>query len=240
MAAHGDDRGISFLMGGDTVSTMEMASARPAETRLADADLEFVARARAGDRDAFEVLFRRHYGRIYAIVSRVLDRPQDREDAVQDTFVRAYGGLAGFREEASFSTWLSRIAINVALRRARRGRALPLSLTRVGPECHEVEPPDPVDVQQLVEQRDVALAVRQAVANLPPKHRLVVSLRYFDGYSCEEIARLLDCSVGTVWSRLHYAHRRLRRSLEGRVIPSEFDEATRQDAKGCREPGGAR
>lgn len=195
------------------MSAWEMSGLHPASATLPDSDAECVARARAGDREAFAELFRRHYRQVFLVVSRVLENPQEAEDAVQDAFVRAFNGLERFRGEAAFGTWLCRIAINVALRRARQDRAQPASLSELGTENVEHDPADPADLQELVEQRTTARAVRRAVAELPDKHRLVVSLRYFDGYSCEEIARLAGCSVGTVWSRLHHAHRKLRRCL---------------------------
>ncbi|MDH7570615.1 MAG: sigma-70 family RNA polymerase sigma factor [Armatimonadota bacterium] len=179
----------------------------------ADADAELVALAKRGDREAFEELFRRHYRQVFAVVFRVLNNPAEAEDAVQDAFVRAFNGLRGFRGEAAFGTWLCRIAINVALRRAQRTRVPLASLSEAGGEAAESDPPDPVNMEELVHQRAEAGEIRRAVAALPPKHRAVVSLRYFEGYSCEEISRVLGCSVGTVWSRLHHAHRKLRERL---------------------------
>lgn len=190
-----------------------MVRPQPAALATADPDRELVARARAGDHSAFEELFRRHYRQAFLVVSRVLENADEAEDAVQDAFVRAFGALGGFRGDAAFGTWLCRIAINVALRRAKQARSRPASLADVPPDCPEQEPADPLDLQCLVEQRADAGEVRRAVSELPDKHRMVVSLRYFDGYSCEEIARVLGCSVGTVWSRLHHAHRKLRQHL---------------------------
>jgi RNA polymerase sigma-70 factor (ECF subfamily) len=192
---------------------MEMARTHPLDAAALDPEAELVARARAGDRDAFEQLFRRHYRQVYAVACRVLPNATEAEDVVQDAFVRAYGALGGFRGEAAFSTWVCRIAINIALRRARRLRAQPASLTEVPEGGPAQEPADAADLECLVEQRAEAHAVRQAVSGLPDKHRVVIALRYFEGYSCDEIARLLGCSVGTVWSRLFHAHRKLRARL---------------------------
>ena len=190
-----------------------MTRERPVGVAVAGRDAECVARARAGDRDALEELFRRYHRQVSAVVARVLDHPSDVEDIVQDTFVRAFRGLASFRGEAAFSTWLCRIAINAALRRARQVQAQPALLSEMAGGSSEWEPADRANLEALVEQRASEREIRGAVAALPPKHRLVVSLRYFDGYTCEEIAVLLGCSVGTVWSRLYYAHRKLRALL---------------------------
>lgn len=192
------------------MGTMEMARTRPLDAVALDPEAELVARARTGDREAFEELFRRHYRQVYRVACRVLPSAEEAEDAVQDAFVRAFRALGSFRGESAFCTWVCRIAINVALRRARRLRAQPISLGDVFGDGGEWEPAGEPSLQSLVEQRAQARELRQAVDALPVKHRLVVALRYFEGYSCEEIAELLGCSVGTVWSRLHYAHRKLR------------------------------
>lgn len=181
----------------------------------ADEDAALVRQARRGDADAFGRLVARHEGRVYALVARVLGAAatkDDVDDTAQDVFVQAWRALPRFREEARFSTWLHRIATNMAIKQWHRVKRrlvtvaeedLPptvrAALTALGPGPEET-------AAQRARDRDL----RAAIDRLPEKQRTVVLLHYFEDYGCEEIAALLGCSVGTVWSRLHYGCRKLR------------------------------
>jgi len=194
-----------------------------------DEDALLVRRCRAGDTDAFGLIVARHERRVLGILARILggaDRGGDSgaadiEDMAQEVFLQAWRALPAFRGDARFATWLYRIATNRALKewhRARRGssrlQAAPISeetlrslAASAGPEAHAHDPEKIVQNQA----RDAALS--RAIDALPEKQRTVILLHYFEDYSCEDIARIQCCSVGTVWSRLHYACRRLRESL---------------------------
>ncbi len=181
-----------------------------------DEDAALVRRCRQGDTDAFGQLVARHDKRVYALAARVLGpgaTPDDVDDVAQDIFVQAWRALPKFRSDARFSTWLYRIATNMAIKQWHRTKRrtqntvaqeeLPetvraaLAAPKVGPEGE-------------AQQRARDQALRGAIDRLPEKQRTVVLLHYFEEYTCEEVAALLDCSVGTVWSRLHYACRKLR------------------------------
>jgi RNA polymerase sigma-70 factor (ECF subfamily) len=141
---------------------------------------------------------------------------EDVDDLVQDVFVLAYRSLDGFRGQAGFATWIHRIAVNTTikhLRKAKSGQAVSIDDPEAGLENNLIAETDqgPFDAVHEGERKE---AVRRAVKELPEKHRLVVILHYFEDYTCEEIAKILDCSVGTVWSRLHYACRTLRGQLD--------------------------
>jgi RNA polymerase sigma-70 factor (ECF subfamily) len=141
--------------------------------------------------------------------------PEDVDDLVQDTFVLAYSSLGRFRGESSFSTWLYTIAVNTTIKHLRKARARQtVSIddpdARLDTSAMVGAEPGPGVCAENGERRE---AVRRAVESLPERHRMVVVLHYFEDYSCEEIARIMRCSVGTVWSRLHYACRKLRGQL---------------------------
>ncbi|NLC57237.1 MAG: sigma-70 family RNA polymerase sigma factor [Armatimonadetes bacterium] len=174
-----------------------------------------VRRCQDNDEAAFDALFHRHLNRVYALVCHYVGNPEEARDLTQEVFVRVYAHIRSFRGQSAFTTWLYRIAVNVCLeqqRKAARRRShaafVPLDDVDRALSTEEEGPMDSV-VRQETRER-----VQQAVGDLPEAHRLVVSLRYFQGLSCKEIAEILDCPVGTVNSRLHYAMTKLRAALQ--------------------------
>jgi len=166
-------------------------------------DLELTRRLRAGDSDAFRALMQRHQARLLRLVGRFVGSREDAEDVVQETFIAAHRQMSRFRGDASFGTWLGRIAIYKALKVARRERrATPLE---GNPARQSADEPD----------RAAAIAVREAVARLPEKLRLPVVLRFWEGLSGKEIAEKLGWKQSTVWTRLYRGLERLKRELEG-------------------------
>jgi RNA polymerase sigma-70 factor (ECF subfamily) len=186
-------------------------------------DSAIAARAAKGDVAAFGILVERYQRPMAALVARMTASSDDVDDIVQELFIRAWKGLPRFRGDAQFSTWLYRIAVNTALKHRSRHRnetALSVSTEEMtGGEESLVTPRDAPahqggDPFVVVVAREQEAAVRKAVLALPVKQRVVVALHYFEGHSCEEISQILECSVGTVWSRLHYACKRLKVLLE--------------------------
>lgn len=183
---------------------------------LQSADSELVLRAISGDLGAYSELVKRHQRAVYSIVSRMVASPDDVDDLVQDVFVLAYKSLDRFRGHAAFSTWLHSIAVNTTikhLRKMKNRQTASVDDEEFAFEHVLASDPDegPPELVVDAERKD---AVRRAVERLPDKQRVVVILRYFEDYTCEEIARILNCSVGTVWSRLHYACKQLRGPLD--------------------------
>lgn len=174
-----------------------------------DEDRPLVAQARGGDLAAFEMLYRRHRDRVYALVWRLCGGDHGlAEDLLQDAFVRAWQKLDGFRGESRFGTWLHRLAINLALT-DRRGR-----LRRV-----RWEAPIDDDVERTATgQRDVQAGTRkdleQAIAALPERARAVLVLHDVEGYRHDEIARMTGMAVGSSKAQLHRARRLLREELD--------------------------
>ncbi len=164
-------------------------------------DVELVQRFRSGDPEAFETLVRRHQHRLYRLASVWLRDPRQAEDAVQEIFLRAWRGLAGFRFRAAPFTWLYRTARHVCgeYNRGRRAESL------------EAEPADPADgPERRADDDEAARRVRQLVAVLAPRQREVVMLRIFEELTVAETARAMGCRQGTVKALLHKAIARLR------------------------------
>ncbi|HET6386599.1 MAG TPA: sigma-70 family RNA polymerase sigma factor [Armatimonadota bacterium] len=181
-----------------------------------DADArDLVRSACSGDLKAFEELVLESQAAVTGVVSRIIERPEDVDDVVQDVYIQAFQHLRSFRGESRFSTWIHRIAVNTALKRLKQmRRKANISLDDPDTGLAETLESDPAEAPpDVLLKHEREHAVREAVSELSEKHRIVVTLRYFDDYSCEEIAAMLGCSVGTVWSRLHYACRQLRTRL---------------------------
>ena len=179
---------------------------------------QLVGRARSGDIEAFEALVAEYDGRIYNMAYRMLGNPEDARDVTQDAFLKAYSSIGGFRGDASFSTWLYRIAKNVCLDvLRRRSRRTVFSLddpmeTEEGELDRQLagELPDPEDALLDSEVRD---AVKDAILRLPPHHRSIIVLRDIEDLSYEEIAEILEIGLGTVKSRLYRARSALSANL---------------------------
>jgi RNA polymerase sigma-70 factor (ECF subfamily) len=168
-------------------------------------------RAREGDMEAFAALFEPLRSKVYAIGYRLLG-PNDAEDLVMDTFLRAWKGLPRFKGYASLNTWVCRIARNIAtdvLRRRRTQRAHLVDEESLGTPLADT--PDvvqsPADV--IVGDREMAGHVARALSELSEPHRQVLLLRHSDGLKYSEIAAALGISMGTVMSRLFNARKRL-------------------------------
>ncbi len=185
-------------------------------------DFELVQRAKAGELDAFEALASRHERRIYSLAMRMLRQEQDAEDVTQQALLSALESLHGFRGEASFSTWLLRIASHAALKVIRKRNGLEMiSLEAATEESEEFEHvPHPEYIadwrespEQLVEKREIQRLLDEALARLEEKHRLVFLLRDVEGLSTRETAEALGLSEGNTKVRLLRARLQLRELL---------------------------
>lgn len=178
-------------------------------TTAEDPDLDLAERFRGGERAAFDQLVRRHERGMWRVVRRYVRSDADAADVVQLAFVRAFKGLAAFRGAASVRSWLYRIAINCALSWLRD---------------HRREQPAEIAEDALVAPSQAAARIaagqeqarlREAVAQLPPKQKLVLELRVFDDLSFREVAELAECTENTAKVNFHYAVKRLREILGG-------------------------
>lgn len=167
------------------------------ELQLGDDHL--VTRAKAGRLDAFEELVRRHRHAVYRVALRMLGDEGEAEDATQEAFVQAWRGLAAFRSDAAFSTWIHRIVTNRCLNVLRSRRpADPL------PEVEVAAPPARTP-ERVVEANWQLHDLKQAIDQLTPEQRLPLVLHDLEGHHLDEIAAMLDISVAAVKSRLHRA-----------------------------------
>jgi len=194
----------------------------PESTPPSPADGELVRRAQAGDLTAFEELTNRYERRLYTLALRITQNPHDAEDVTQQAFLSALENLAGFRGEASFATWLYRIATHAALKVVRKRRGLDtVSLeASSGAERDPDTVPHPEYIadwrqspEQLVQRNETRRLLEAALAELDPKHRLVFLLRDVEGLSVRETAQALGLSEANVKVRLLRARLRLRERL---------------------------
>ena len=183
-----------------------------------DDDRLLVAQAKLGYAWAFGVLYERHRSKIYRAALRIVRNQPDAEDAVQRTFQRAFTNLAQFREDSTFSTWVTRVAINEALMLLRQRRANVLLLENDSDGTGAVSALKLADKgptpEQAMAQTELRSAVIQAISKLRHNLRVVVLLHEVHGLTAAEIARRLGLSVGAVKSRTFHARRHLRRQLE--------------------------
>lgn len=191
----------------------------PAAAPATLTDEEVVARVLAGETPLFEILMRRHNQRLFRVARGILADDAEAEDVMQDAYVRAFRELAGFRGEARFSTWLTRIACHEALARARKRRRLvPLSPVASDSTGGPPEPPAmDAGPEREVENRELHSVLQEAVESLPDPLRAVFCLREIEGLSTEEAAGALGLSVENVRVRLHRAKRSLRQRLDERI-----------------------
>ena len=166
-----------------------------------------VKRAQAGDAHAFEALYRRLVGRIYALCLRMARDAQRAEELTQDVFVRAWERLGSFRGDSKFTTWLHRLAVNVVLQDGRaKGRR----------ESREELVEDPGDYLTRVKTEfpGTRLDLERAIASLPEGARTVVILRDIYGYKYDEIAEMQGVALGTVKAQIHRARKMMRERLD--------------------------
>lgn len=185
-------------------------------------DTELVHAAKAGDLAAFEALTTRHERRIYSLAYRMLQSPQDAEDVTQQAFLSTVENLAQFREEASFATWLYRIATFAALKVIRKRKGLVTVSLEEATEAREdydsIPHPEYIadwkqSPEQLVERHETQRLLEDALALLDDKHRLVFVLRDVEGLSVRETATTLGLSEANVKMRLLRARLQLREQL---------------------------
>ncbi|GAC1333770.1 MAG: RNA polymerase sigma factor [Beijerinckiaceae bacterium] len=196
-----------------------LKSKRPLESDGTDEHL--VARVRGGDGPAFAAIMQRHNQRLYRIARGIVRDDAEAEDVVQETYVRAYSALSGFRGESSLATWLTRIALNEAFARVKRRRpSEELEFLDRGPSAGKAEIVFFPGVQAAANpeaaaaRAEIRNLLERAVNDLPDTFRLVFLMRDVEEMSTEETAEHLGIRPETVKTRLHRARRLLRKSLD--------------------------
>ncbi len=202
-------------MSDEQVRRTEKADASKPWSEPASQDL--LARFRQGEESAFEELFNKYREAVYAVAWKVVGDREEALDVVQEAFLRAFRGAAGFRAESGFYAWVRRIAVNLAIDRvrSRRGEQSPLEEETLAAEKHapaaaRLAEEDP---SERVAGAELAEAMEEALSGLGAEHRTVLTLHAQEGLSYKEIAEEMGCPIGTVMSRLHYARRLLAGKL---------------------------
>jgi RNA polymerase sigma-70 factor, ECF subfamily len=203
---------------------------------LREDESALVADLRAGVESAYECLIQRFEQPVYNVVQRLMDDPDDAADVVQEVFLKVFRNIASFRQDASLKTWIYRIAVNEARNHRRwfsRHRRQEVGLEREmgaeGIEAHQDWLPDPGrSPLDLALGRETQELIADALAEVNPKFRAALVLREMEGLSYEEIAEILDISLGTVKSRILRGRDALKRHLAERLEPNSAGEWSAQ------------
>jgi RNA polymerase sigma-70 factor (ECF subfamily) len=197
-----------------------------------DSDEALVAAAKRGDTQSFETLILRHEQRVLAVAQRITNNREDAEDVAQESFHKAFRHLRGFQEKSRFSTWLTRIVMNQALMLIRRRRGA----IEVSPESPEDgvtssseafvdQSPDP---EESCWRRERAQLLTEAINRLGPRVRRTVLLRDIEERSAEETAKILGTSIGAVKARVFQGRRKLRRTVNARLLWGVYAASSRE------------
>lgn len=200
--------------------TSEASTAADDAEVLGPPDEELVERAQMGDNDAFDQLVTRYRGKIFAMIYNLVHNEADAWDLAQDAFVKAWRALPKFQGKSAFYTWLYRISHNVVYDWLRKKANVvdkkEFDETFVGDPTAENAPTVPKSIdtpEEEAERHDLRREIEAALAKLSPEHRETIVLREIEGLKYDEIAERMDCSTGTVMSRLFYARKNLQELL---------------------------
>ena len=190
---------------------------------MPSSDEELVTLSQGGDLDSFNQLVLRWERPIYALAYRVIGREEDARDVAQETFLRAFRALKGFKGQAKFSSWLYRITLNLCRDWMRRERRTPVSQAPEGIDIIELagEGTPSESIEDLVGRKQLGLAVSKAMALLPDDQRTAIILKEYHGLTFQEIADLLDCPLSTVKTRLYQGLTVVRKHLEGAGVTGD-------------------
>ncbi len=194
--------------------------ASPERQHEADADIGIVRAVQEGDVAAFDQLILKYRERLFGVIYNMTSNREDASDLTQDAFIKAFQSINRFQGQSSFFTWLYRIGINSTLTHLRKNRLRTFfSLEKVDEEDRQSAEVIDALTDKSGADRDVFVhelqeKLNEAMQKLSIKHRTVVTLFEIDGLSHQEIAEVMNCSVGTVRSRLHYAKQLLQAELQ--------------------------
>jgi RNA polymerase sigma-70 factor (ECF subfamily) len=205
----------------DAVKTLGKTLVASPERQLeADSDLEVVRRVQNGEVGAFDQLVLKYRGRVYSVVYNLTSNREDAADLTQDAFIKSFQSINRFQGQSSFFTWLYRIAVNSTLTHLRKNRL------RTFFSFEKINEDDKVSAEVIAALTDTTGAdhetfarelqekLNEAMQKLSIRHRTVITLFEIDGLGHQEIAEIMNCSVGTVRSRLHYAKQLLQSELQ--------------------------
>ena len=188
-------------------------------------DHQLVAACQAGDRRAFHALYERYERKVYAVAYGFLRNPEDALDVVQEAFIKVHRYLPNFEGQSSFYTWLYRIVANLCIDHIRRsGRRRDVEFDdRLRHDKKEDAPVDTAalsslgDPAEAVRNAEILTAVEESLTHLSDKHRAVIVMRELQGLSYADMAKAMNCSKGTIMSRLFHARRNMQKLLVERL-----------------------
>jgi RNA polymerase sigma-70 factor, ECF subfamily len=217
---------VNFFSGGgsdthEVAVTYTFNISKKQQGDMSDRELDqvLVERAQQGDKRAFELLVIKYHRKLGRLLSRMVRDAAEVEDITQETFIKAYRALPGFRGESAFYTWLYRIGVNTAKNYLVAHKRQPVSSDvqaedaenyAEGDLLRDIATPDAE-----LQTKQIAKAVNEAVDALPDELRTAITLREIEGMSYEEIAQLMECPIGTVRSRIF----RAREAIAERIRP---------------------
>jgi RNA polymerase sigma-70 factor, ECF subfamily len=176
-------------------------------------DGELITRFKGGDLSGFEELVRKYQDKVYNLCRYMIQDPHDAQDAAQDVFLKAYQNLKAFKPDASLYTWLYRIAVNTCLDYKKKSRPEQAEDESVIDDLASTE----LSPEQRYQSKEIGQAIQLALQKLPEALRAAIVLKEIEELSYEEIAAVLDTSLGTVKSRISRAREELRRLLQKKV-----------------------
>lgn len=201
--------GISQQKKPSATSPASGASAPQPET-----DAQILERAQGGDHQAFAQLYALHKRRVYSLCLRMLGNVAEAEDLTQESFLQLHRKIATFRGDSAFSTWLHRLTVNVVLMHLRRKGLNLISLDEALDPAPDRGPARSFGAPDLQLTGSIdRMTLEKAIEGLPAGYRLIFVLHDIEGYEHNEIATLLDCSIGNSKSQLHKARMKLREAL---------------------------
>jgi len=212
-------------------------SAKMSGALVAWTDEELVSRSARGDHDSFNELVVRWQRPIFALAYRVIGHEEDARDVCQETFLRAFRGIKGFKGQAKFSSWLYRIAINLCYDKNRRAQRSPLSKVSDNIDVLDLAPAEVAgnSLEDQVGWRELGSEVSRAMMVISPEQRTAIVLKEYQGLTFREIADLQGCPVSTVKTRVYQGLTRLRQELESRGIDRVATFPSRAPDTGTRQ-----
>lgn len=205
----------------DTTEPTPIASPNPPPEESEQDEVILVKSAQNGDLEAFNQLVTLHRGKIFAMIQNMLHNQADSWDLTQEVFIKAWRALPKFEARSKFSTWIYRIAHNAVYDFMRKKKIQSagefddaiLTDASIEPSA-KTTPRESIAPDRALENSELAIRIKNAMAMISPEHRQVISLREIEGYDYKEIAEIMDTSIGTVMSRLFYARKKLQTLLK--------------------------
>jgi RNA polymerase sigma-70 factor (ECF subfamily) len=214
---------VAAAQGAEIAPLAAESEAAPPLSAQAIADTALVQRVQGGDMAAFEELFHKYKGVIYRTALAITRDSGAAEEVLQDCFYKTYVHIHRIQPDLPLSPWLHRVAVNLSCNAVKRRRGWLEPLENIAERLFADPHHSP---EHLCEQSELQGTIRDIVNNLPLKHRVVVVLHYLQDLSLPEIAAILECPVGTVKSRLHYARKVLKIEIEARYLAETIAPVT--------------